>query len=385
MESNRPKIKLLVWGHGSGLVGGGQRDLTDFLHFVAGQRSIEILGAFAVGSQNSTHEKLCSNYVLHNGAQFPICYAAVFNYFAYWIFAVKQILQTRAFIRRHCPDGILFFSSALLMPFVWSLSFRVKRYLFVRELITPPWIRKLVYRTLYKRADLIFTVSDFLKEEIEKLDLGRQIHTIYSLPTIENNLPRTASRNPGEEFRIACIGGISVVKGQLKLIKACHQLAMADRIALHFYGPIQTHRAEYAYFKKIKRFERQCKPRMKLIFHGTVAHEQLMSELQAFDLVAIPSENEGLSIILLEAMLLRLPVVASRIGEIQRIIRHEHNGLLFERSDISDLAQCIERMIQDPVIYNRVKNNLGTLPAYLGTREKNLGILLETIASSMIN
>lgn len=68
------------------------------------------------------------------------------------------------------------------------------------------------------------------------------------------------------------------------------------------------------------------------------------SYLAVMDLFVFPSRTEGLGSTLLDAMAYDVPVVASRVGGIPDIVKHEHNGLLFESGDIADLVRQIERM-----------------------------------------
>ena len=51
---------------------------------------------------------------------------------------------------------------------------------------------------------------------------------------------------------------------------------------------------------------------------------------EAMDVFALSSRREGLPNVLLEAMALEVPVVATRIAGIPRLIRDEENGLLVE-------------------------------------------------------
>ncbi len=63
--------------------------------------------------------------------------------------------------------------------------------------------------------------------------------------------------------------------------------------------------------------------------------------LKLFDMFVMPSLTEGLPITLLEAMQAQVPIVASNVGGIPYIIKHEESGFLFPKQSIEDLIVCI--------------------------------------------
>ena len=67
--------------------------------------------------------------------------------------------------------------------------------------------------------------------------------------------------------------------------------------------------------------------------------------LSAMDLFALPSVREGLPISLIEAMAAGKPVVASDIGSVRDLIRHEDNGLLVEPGDAVTLSNSLLRLL----------------------------------------
>lgn len=70
--------------------------------------------------------------------------------------------------------------------------------------------------------------------------------------------------------------------------------------------------------------------------------------LAGMDCFVFPSLNEGMGRALIEAMAAGLPVVASRVGGIPAIVRHEENGLLVPAGDGRALSEALRRLITDP-------------------------------------
>ncbi len=67
----------------------------------------------------------------------------------------------------------------------------------------------------------------------------------------------------------------------------------------------------------------------------------------ACDVFCLPSRKEGLSIAVMEAMAMRVPVVATRIAGMPEIIEDGRSGLLVEPSQAQPLARALERLLSD--------------------------------------
>jgi glycosyltransferase involved in cell wall biosynthesis len=74
----------------------------------------------------------------------------------------------------------------------------------------------------------------------------------------------------------------------------------------------------------------------------------VISLLKASDIYIMPSLYEGLSIALLEAMAMELPVVASAVGGAPEVIQDGINGFLIPSADAAALAEKIELLVNNP-------------------------------------
>lgn len=68
----------------------------------------------------------------------------------------------------------------------------------------------------------------------------------------------------------------------------------------------------------------------------------------SLDIVALPSLWEGFGYALVEAMTMRLPVVAFNTSSIPEVVEDGVTGLLAEPGDTAELAECLERLVADP-------------------------------------
>jgi glycosyltransferase involved in cell wall biosynthesis len=69
--------------------------------------------------------------------------------------------------------------------------------------------------------------------------------------------------------------------------------------------------------------------------------------MPVFDLFVLPSLNEGMGRVLVEAMASGKPVVGSNVGGIPDLIKNGHNGFLVEPGDEIDLSVAIEKVLTD--------------------------------------
>ena len=82
-----------------------------------------------------------------------------------------------------------------------------------------------------------------------------------------------------------------------------------------------------------------------VIFAGH--QEQSYDFINMMDIFALPSLHEGIPMVLLEALALRRPVIASRVGGIPEVVEHGVSGLLVEPMDASSLANSVVELIEN--------------------------------------
>ena len=81
---------------------------------------------------------------------------------------------------------------------------------------------------------------------------------------------------------------------------------------------------------------------------------QVLSYMQASDVVAIPSEGEGFGLVALEAMAVARPVVAFDVPALNEIVAHGHTGLLAPQVSAQDLSEALARLLSDPALAQRM-------------------------------
>ena len=94
-------------------------------------------------------------------------------------------------------------------------------------------------------------------------------------------------------------------------------------------------------------------PRAATEDHGVVHFVGLRRDvprlLSAMDIFALPSLNEGMGRVLVEAMAMELPCVASRVSGTPDVVRDGVTGMLVPPSDAEQLAGALSALTNDPV------------------------------------
>lgn len=88
------------------------------------------------------------------------------------------------------------------------------------------------------------------------------------------------------------------------------------------------------------------KNRRGVRFLGYVPEEDLPALYSAASGYVCASFEEGFGLTVLEAMACGAPVIASRSGGLPELL--DQSGLLFNPQSLSDLAMCIERLVNEP-------------------------------------
>jgi len=79
--------------------------------------------------------------------------------------------------------------------------------------------------------------------------------------------------------------------------------------------------------------------------------------IESTSVFVLPSRSEGIPNVILEAMALKKPVVATGVGGVPEIIQHEHDGLLVPPEDPRSLAAAIDRLIGDRRLAEQLADN----------------------------
>ncbi len=210
------------------------------------------------------------------------------------------------------------------------LNVNVFRLNLLKKIIAP---NQLLYDVLVKNG--------VRKELILKSSYG--IDVIYN-----EDRPLQSER---KHFRIGFIGTLAEHKGCHVLIEAFNMLPN-DSAILKIYGSPDEHPE---YFMKLKSISSK---NTNVEFCGTFDNSKILNVISDFDVLVVPSIwLENTPLVIYSAQAARCPVVGSNFKGISDVIKHNHNGLLFQPGNYEDLADILLRLIKTPALVSRLSKN----------------------------
>lgn len=90
------------------------------------------------------------------------------------------------------------------------------------------------------------------------------------------------------------------------------------------------------------------------VFTGALSHEDALKTIEHADIFVLDSTYEGLSHLLIEALSLGKPVVASRVGGNRELIEDGVNGLLVPPKDPLALAEALRKLLKNSELAARL-------------------------------
>lgn len=147
-----------------------------------------------------------------------------------------------------------------------------------------------------------------------------------------------------EKIVIANIGVLSVRKGQKYLIESIRILSQKyNNIVLLIFGSKREHESVISdeIFQMIKNYN--LNEKIKIID----PRKDINSIYNIFDIYVMPSITEGLSLCVIEAMLMERICLLSDIPSFREMIEEGKNGFLFKNKDVNDLTLKLDYLIRN--------------------------------------
>lgn len=204
---------------------------------------------------------------------------------------------------------------------------------------------------LSKGADRIVAVSSNLAGNLRKAYGDKKVVQIHNGIDLQRTTLRPAGETkallgiPEDHYVIGTVGRIMPVKGHKYLLR-CAQLLLRNRrdiqVVIVGDGPLQYELAQLASELGVERN-----------VHFLGHRDDIDDLIRVMDIFVLPSLHEGIPMVVLEAMALARPIVASKVGGIPEVVHDGMQGLLVAPADPNALAQACMKLLEDRDLANR--------------------------------
>jgi glycosyltransferase involved in cell wall biosynthesis len=168
---------------------------------------------------------------------------------------------------------------------------------------------------------------------------GVELNKFQEMPLVEGQYVRRKLGLPENALIIGTSGRLEPVKGPEFL------MAAATSIISQFPNTFFLLAGDGSLRQDLEKKALDFGIEKNIVFLGW--REDIAKIISIFDVFCLPSLNEGMGRVLVEAMALGKPIVASNAGGIPDLITHGKNGFLVPPKNSKELAKYIQILLED--------------------------------------
>ena len=193
-------------------------------------------------------------------------------------------------------------------------------------------------------AAAVVCISDFARSQVAALADPATLEKVHTVRCGIDLAAFAPSQPPDEDAsaRILCVAALSRRKGHVVLLEAMASVLeqVPDaRLTLAGDGTERDFLEQRA---------QELGVAHAVEFLGAVEHDRMSALYDAADVFCLPSFAEGIPIVLMEAMAMEIPVVATEIMGVPELVDDEKSGLLVPPARPERLATALVRLLTDP-------------------------------------
>jgi len=198
-----------------------------------------------------------------------------------------------------------------------------------------------------RRVDAIQVENPWMFDYARNLNVARDVDIRYAPPGVDEARFRPLeSRDPGLDPYVLCVGRLEDPrKNIMLLIEAYARLpdplrARTRLVLAGSSGPPPSFWSRASALGVRERVEYVPRP----------SQEALVKLYQQANAFALPSDEEGLGVVLLESMACGVSAVATRSGGPDGVITDDKDGFLVPLGDATAMAERLGRLLGDPAL-----------------------------------
>lgn len=209
------------------------------------------------------------------------------------------------------------------------------------------------YHLFYKNA------SPFIRKRIKEMIINSDVLIVLShewktyfkttfhhnnIQVVKNIVDKTDAKTKkiSSKRKFVFLGKIGDNKGVFDLLKllATNPNYYKTKMKLKIGGDGEVNR--------LKKYIKENNLADYVEYLGWISGEEKNRLLKNSDIMILPSYNEGLPISLLEAMSYSMPIIATNVGGIPKILDNYKNGIMIEPGNLDTIKKAITFYIENP-------------------------------------
>jgi glycosyltransferase involved in cell wall biosynthesis len=205
---------------------------------------------------------------------------------------------------------------------------------------------------LYKRADVVFTVSP-LFTDLVKASGGNGITQRPGISFGYNDIIKTSQLKSKNYYNILYLGRLDLEKGLIELIEAISQIKEKKQYNFKLTIVGDGYHEDLIYSRVA-----ELNLEDVIIFHGPENNIYKIKEIYlSSDLFILPSYHEGFPRTIYEAMIFGIPVITTFVGGISSRMKDNFNCLKIETKSTSSIVETIEFALNNYEDLSHLVNN----------------------------
>ena len=258
----------------------------------------------------------------------------------------RAVLKIQSCISRFKPDWV--FTNTIVIPWGAIAARRMQKphAWFIHEFGDKDHRFKFRYpykdiiKIINSLSNIIFVNSEALKKHILSFTSKDKTIRVYYKIIIDPRKLKTSDKlfHRENSLKIVLVGRIVETKGQIDAVLATRELINKKLdLELLLIGKCKTKNAKY--LEKIKTIIKADRLNSRIKICGYKSNPYPI--MKAADICLMCSKNEAFGRVTLEAMLLKKPVIGTKLGGTVELIKDNYNGFLYKPGNYKKLASQI--------------------------------------------
>lgn len=261
-----------------------------------------------------------------------ICYDLIHSH--YWLSGeVGRLAQDRWYM----PHVVMFHTTGIAKRIACSEEREPARRLIAEKRLACKSDR--ILAATAREKDMVVKYYGVSEEKVGMIPCGVDLERFQPLAR-ELARKELGLRDAG--FIVLYVGRFSPVKGLDRLIAAAAHLRSRKGLKFIVVG---GDGGETRAFAELRRFARRASVDGIVRFQGRVEHDLLPLYYSAADVLVVPSYYESFGLVALESLACGTPVIATRVGAMDTLIKDGETGVLVDSPAPRSIASGIERIM----------------------------------------